>query len=74
MNSELKSLLAKGFKYFYAVTLLAFFVSTLMLISYLGMGKKIDWNGALILYGILISALLIFRFMSKKLKEEKNVG
>ncbi|EPR73766.1 hypothetical protein ADIWIN_1228 [Winogradskyella psychrotolerans RS-3] len=73
MNPELKSLLAKGFKYFYGVTLLAFFVATLMLISYIGMKKDIDWNGALILYGILIPALLIFRFMSKKF-EEKNVG
>ena len=68
MNPELKSLLAKGFKYFYAVTLFAFFISILMLISYLGLKKEIDWNGALILYSILIPAMLIFRFIRKKMK------
>jgi hypothetical protein len=73
MNPELKSLLAKGFKYFYAITLFTFFISVLMLIARLGMKKEIDWNGVLILYGILIPALLVFKLISRALKE-KNVG
>jgi len=73
MNPELKSLLAKGFHYFYAVLLFTFFISILLLIASLGLKKEIDWNGVLILYGILMPALLIFKLISRKLKE-KNVG
>ncbi|APY06861.1 hypothetical protein BWZ20_00475 [Winogradskyella sp. J14-2] len=72
LNPVLKSLLVKGFKYLYAFALFTFFISILMLVSYLGLKKEIDWNGALILYSILVPALLIFRIISKKLK--KNVG
>lgn len=68
MNPELKSLLARGFKYFYAVTLITFFISILILIARLGMKKEVDWNGVLILYGILIPTLFIFKLISKKLK------
>jgi hypothetical protein len=73
MNSKLKSIITKIFYYVYAFLLFAFAISILMLMGYLGMKKTIDWNGALILYGILIPALIIFRMISRKLKE-KNVG
>ena len=73
MNSKLKSILIKIFYYVYAFLFFVFAISILMLMGYLFINKTIDWNGALILYGILIPALLIFRMISRKLKE-KNVG
>ncbi len=71
MNSRLKYILTKIFYYVYAFLYFSFAISILMLLGYLFVEKTINWNGVLILYGILIPALLIFRIISGKLK---NVG
>lgn len=73
MNSRLKSILTKIFYYIYAFLYFTFAISILMILGYLFIEKTIDWNGVLILYGILIPALLIFRIISSKLKK-KNAG
>lgn len=67
MNAEVKSLLARAFNYFYAISLLCFFVSILILIGNLGMRKNINWNGVLIFYSIVTPFMLISKIISNKL-------
>ena len=73
MNSKLKSLLTTIFFYLYAALLFGFAISVLMLISYVGLKKELDWNGIYLLFGILIPILILMEFIKRKIKS-KNVG
>jgi len=70
MKLTLKSIFTKLFYCVYFLLIFAFAISILILISYMFIDETIDWYGALILYGILIPVLLIFKTISKKLKEK----
>jgi len=67
IDPQIISLLIKAFNYFYAALLLAFFVSTLILVGDIGMRKNIDWNGVLLLYSILIPSMLVLKLIIRKI-------
>lgn len=73
MNSKLKSILTTFFYYLYAALLFGFAIAILMVISYVGLKKDLDWNGVYLLFGILIPILILMKFIKRKIKS-KNVG
>ena len=73
MNPSLIKILIRIFLYLYAYLLFSLAISVLILISYLGLDKKIDWNGVYLMYGILIPIIIIAHILKKKI-DKKTLG
>jgi len=69
----MKKTLIKISYYFYAMLLLGFSISILMLIAtYFTGEKEIYWNRTILYFGIYSATILITKYLLKK--AEKNVG